>query len=182
MKFDLVVKQIRDYSHVFQGRVAGAARFKMLDENTVLETPCAFVVPLDDEPGESRARNDVRQPLTDSWAVIVAVDNTIDERGQSAMDLIKDTVRGQLWASLLGWQPDGLAEQSRYNGTNYQGGFLLGIDRARLWYQFEFGAAMEITPADGWQAGHLAVYPHLDNVNINAGLFDVTLPKEGVFE
>lgn len=172
MNLTPVIQQIRNHCASFGGRVAGAARFKMLDETTTLTVPCAFVIPLDDNPGESMSANSVRMPLIDSFAVIVAVSNAADERGQAAIESAHDTLRAELWAALLGWRPDGLGADSRYKGLEYQGGNLLDLDRSRLWYQFDFGAYMEISPTDGWQQTELANLPHFDGMTINVDYVD----------
>ena len=166
MNLNLVIQQIRTYAGLFSGRVAGAAQYKRLSETTNLTIPAAYVVPLDDQPGENEAYNGMLITLVDSFSVIAVIDNTTDERGQAAIGYGHDTVRAALWASLLGWQPDGLGENSRYRGITYQGGNLLDLDRSRLWYQFDFGAEMQIIDADGWQAGYLTTLPHFDGMNI----------------
>lgn len=140
--------------------VAGAAQFKQLEEATNLPLPFAFVVPLDDNPQESKAQNAVRQPMIDSFAVIVAVSNAVDEKGQGGFISVH-TLRTEIWKALLGWRPS-----DDYNGIEYQGGSLLKMDRARLWYQFEFGAYMEIGPSDGWEGDAQAALPHLDGIAI----------------
>ena len=168
MNLNLVINQLRTYCPSFGGRVAGAARFKRLDENTDLNVPAAYVIPLDDSPGDRMSLNDVRQPLIESFAVIVALSNVPDERGQAAVNTAHDTIRAELWHALLGWQPD----STIYRGVEYQGGNLLDLDRSRLWYQFDFGAYMEITPDDGWQGIELAALPHFDGATINVDDID----------
>jgi len=161
MQLELIIAALKQRCNVFTNRVAGAARFKILPEASALDVPCAFVLPLDDNPGESRAINSVRQNLTDSFAVVVALSNTLDEKGQAAAGSV-NALRTVLWSALLGWRPT-----DSYNGIVYQGGSLLSLDRARIWYQFEFAADMEITPADGWQDTELAGLPHFDAVDMD---------------
>jgi len=160
MKLELIIAQLKTYCPTLTPNVAGAAQFKHLEEAANLPLPFAFVIPLDDNPQESRSQNDVLQSMTDSFAVVVAVSNTVDEKGQGGASSI-DALRAELWKALLGWQPT-----DRYNGIVYEGGSLLSVDRARLWYQFEFGAEMEIGQADGWQDIYAATLPHLDGVTI----------------
>lgn len=150
----------------FGNYIGGAAEFKQLQENASMPVPCAFVIPLDDNPDASVAMNSVRQMLQDSFAVVVAVSNVADEKGQTGVHSI-DAIRTVLWASLLGWQP-----ASRYDGITYQGGQLLAMDRARLWYQFDFAAAMEIEPADGYQETGLATLPHFDGGTLKVDALD----------
>jgi hypothetical protein len=146
--------------------VAGAAQFKLVQENSALDVPLAFVVPLDDAPQESLAMNSVRQTMRDSFSVIVAVSNKPDERGQTATHDI-DAMRAMLWSALLGWRP-----ASRYDGITYEGGSVLAMDRARLWYQFEFGALMEIEPDDGYQQIELVGLPEFEGMNVNVDAID----------
>lgn len=173
MNINTVIAQIKTYCPSFAGRVAGAARFKMLDATASLDVPSAFVIPLDDNPGERMSLNDVRQPMIEAFSVIVAMSNTVDERGQTAVNATHDTLRAELWHALLGWQPDNLGYASRYRGIEYQGANLLDMDRARLWYQYDFGAYMEITPDDGWQQIELNAMPHFDGAKINVDDIDL---------
>ncbi len=166
MQLELIIPALRTRCSSFSNRIAGAAQFKLLPETAALNVPCAYVIPLDDSPQESRAMNSVRQALTDSFAVIVAVSNVTDEKGQGSAHSI-DSLRTELWAALLGWQPT-----ARYDGITYEGGQLLSLDRARLWYQFEFGALMELEPSDGYQETQLAALPHFDGLTIKVDVID----------
>ena len=49
---------------------------------------------------------------------------------------------------------------------------MVALDRARLWYQFEFGAGMEINDADGWQGPANAALPHFDGATIDVDVID----------
>lgn len=171
MQLEPIIAALRTRCPVFANRVAGAAQFKLLPESTQLPVPCAYVIPLDDNPQESMSMNSVRQALKDSFAVVVAVSNTTDEKGQSAASQIHNR-RGELWAALLGWRPD-----LRYDGITYEGGQALAMDRARLWYQFEFGALMEIEDSDGWQEIELEQLPHLDGVTLKIDALDPADPN-----
>lgn len=172
MNLDLVIAALRQRCPSFAGRVAGAAEYKPVPESAALPVPCAFVIPLDDNPGENRSQNAVRQSLTESFAVIVLISNVADERGQAATHSI-NSIRSELWAALLGWSP----AEAIYDGIAYQGGALLAIDRARLAFQFEFGAAMEIGPEDGYQASAHAALPHFDGMNIQLDAVDPADPN-----
>lgn len=169
MQLDPIIQALRARCPVFANRVAGAADFKALEESTNLAVPSAFVIPLDDNPEDNTSGNSIRQSLTDSFAVIVAISNTADEKGQGATATVH-TLRIELWAALLGWQPG-----ADYDGITYQGGQLLRMTRARLWYQFEFGAAMEIGPSDGYQATELASLPHFDGATLQ---LDAAAPRD----
>lgn len=166
MQLETVVAALRTRCPSFFQRIAGAAEFKMLPESASLAVPCAFVIPIDDNPGDAMSQNDVRQALTDSFAVVIAVNNKPDERGQSASNDVHN-LRAELWHALLGWRPS-----LDYNGITYEGGTLLQVDRARLWYQFEFGADMEIGPEDGYQATELAGLAAFEGATIKVDEID----------
>lgn len=176
MNLNLVIAALRQRCPSFQNRVAGAAQFQLLPEKTNLAVPAAYVVPLDDNPEAQRSGTGYRQGITDAFAVIVALDNTGDERGQGAAAGV-DAIRRELWKGLLGWQVT-----DEYDGIEYEGGNLLALDRARLWYQFEFSAAFEIgssdvTDPETWQAIDLASLPALEVIHINLDAIDPADPN-----
>lgn len=167
MQLEPIISALRTRAAATFGTyIAGAAEFKNLQESAALPVPCAFVIPLDDNPQENMAMNSVRQMLKDSFAVVVAVSNVVDEKGQAGVHSI-DAIRTVLWSCLLGWRP-----ADRYDGIEYQGGQLLAMDRARIWYQFDFAAAMEIEPADGWQEIDLATLTHFDGGTLKLDAVD----------
>jgi hypothetical protein len=110
--------------------------------------------------------NAVHQEMVESFAVVVALDNSADERGQASATTLHD-IRAQLWKALLGWKPE-----ATYDGISYEGGSLLQLDRKRMWYRFEFGAPMEIGPADGWEEGMLAALPKLQTVHVKVDVIE----------
>jgi hypothetical protein len=171
MQIELVISAIRTRCTSFGGRVAGAAQFKLLTETAALSVPCAFVIPLDDNPGKSTSQNGVRMPLTENFAVVIATSNRIDERGQASAHTIH-MLRAELWSALLGWRPT-----EDHDGIVYDGGSVVTMDRARLWYQFDFSADMEIGGSDGWQDTALAGLPHFDGVNFRADYIDPADPN-----
>lgn len=171
MQLDPIITALRARCPTLGTRVAGAAQFKLLPETVALPVPAAFVIPLDDNPQEPLSSNSVRQQLDDSFAVVLALSNVPDEKGQSGVQSVHD-LRAELWAALLGWQPS-----DRHDGIAYQGGQLLAMDRARLWYQFEFSAAFEICPQDGWQATELAALSHFDGASVRLDAIDPSDPN-----
>ena len=161
MQLELIIAQLRALCPSLAGRVAGAAEFKPVQEAAALPVPCAFVIPIDDRPDPPKAVNAVGQEMTDSFGVIVALDNRTDEKGQSASAGVH-VIRAEIWSALLGWIPgpvNTVNPATFYNGIFYEGGSLLSLDRARMWYQFEFGAQMWIGASDGWEAGGLTALP-----------------------
>ena len=171
MQLETIIAALKARCPTFANRVAGAAQFKMVPESSSLAVPCAFVIPMDDDPSESQAQNSVRQTLKEVFSVVVSLSNTADEKGQSSANNI-NSIRTELWSALLGWQPG-----EDYDGISYEGGSLISLDRARMWYQFEFGATMEIGPSDGWQETELAQLPHFDGGTIRVDAIDPSDPN-----
>lgn len=160
MELESIIQALRTRLPVFGNRVAGAAQFKALSEKSALPVPCAYVIPLDDNASEPETANTCLQTITDSFAVVVAMSNKADEKGQASA-LNAHSMRTLLWAALLGWCP---AEE--YNGIVYQGSQLLKLDRAEMWFQFEFSATTQIGDADGWRGTELNGLPHLDGLDV----------------
>lgn len=171
MQLELIISALRSRCSSFGNRVAGAAQFKLLPENAALAVPCAFVIPLDDNPKEPKSQNSIRQELNDSFSVVVAASNLSDEKGQESAASIH-AIRAALWGALLGWNPS-----EDYAGITYDGGSIISLDRARVWYQFDFSALMEIGPEDGYQQDELAALPHFDGANFRADFIDPADPN-----
>lgn len=157
----------------FGNRVAGAAEFTSLPEKSVLPVPAAFVIPMDDDVQPNQSDNGYVQSVRDRFAVVVALDNTPDERGQTAIYSV-DGIRRELWASLLGWVPDTL-----HGRITYDGGQLMRMDRARLFYQFEFGAETLIEVDDTWQGVVNNGLPGFDTMQIKVDAIDPHDPNLG---
>lgn len=160
------ITQLRANAPMFGGRVAGAAEFQagLQNYNTSMALPAAWVVPLDQEAESNDSWGGLQQLVHIGVGVIVELDAQQDRRGQApAMDL--DDVRGQVWGSVLNYRID---DCHMARGVYYHGARSLDLDRARLFYRFEFGVDWQITDADGWQpdaiplrAADLYVYgPH----------------------
>lgn len=159
MKISPIITALRQRCPMFAGRVAGASEFKPLPEGAKLALPAAYVIPLDDSAEEQRSKTDYWQSITDGFAVIVAINNSQDERGQAANDLV-EVSREVLWKALLGWAPE-----QKYEGIAYEGGNLLRMDRGVLYYQFEFSARFEITEEQTRQWEELQALPDFDGVS-----------------
>ena len=166
MELEPIIEALRGRVAYFSNRIAGAAQFKLLPETAQLQVPCAYVITLDDTPGEQLSSNALRQDITDSFAVIVVLSNTADEKGQGSAKSVHQ-VRSLLWSALLGWSPT-----ADYDGITYEGGQLLQLDRARMWYQFEFSAVTQIADSHGWQGPALDALPHYDGGTINVDVVD----------
>lgn len=159
-----IIAAIKARCASFAEHVAGAAEYKRLPDSTNMAMPAAYVIPLDDNPEASQSSNGRRQQLRDSFAVVVVLSNTADERGQGSITSVR-AIRKELWAALLGWNPD-----ADHGPIEYEGGQLIDLDRARLYYQFEFSAETEIAEADTWQGVDNAALPAFTEVGLTVNV------------
>lgn len=143
------ITQLRARAPIFGGRVAGAAEFYkgLRDYNTSMALPAAYVLPL----GQDAERNDswggLWQIVHKGIGVAVELDAQRDRRGQDpAMQF--DDIEVQINASLLNFMT-GDCHQAR--GVYASGARYLDLDRARLFYQWEFILDWQLTDADGVQ-------------------------------
>lgn len=157
------IASLRRNAPIFGGRVAGAAEFYkgLRDYNTALALPAAFVLPLGQEADPNVALNGIQQWLHKGVGVAVELDAQTDRRGQApTMDL--EAIETQVFASCLNLRV-GVCRMRR--GAQFNGARYLDLDRARLWYQWEFGLEWQITEADGVQT------PSIDLASIEVDIF-----------
>lgn len=148
-------------------RFSGAAEFALLEETQSMEYPSGYVVPLDDEPGDQTSPNGYKQQIRDMFGVIVVFNNKLDERGHQAIAVARNVIRKELFRALLGWCPD-----EEHDRIQYEGGALLQVNRAHLYYQFEFSAATVLEESDTWQAVINAALPEFKSMGINVDAID----------
>lgn len=152
------IAQLRANAPVFGGRVAGAAEFVrgLRDYSTSLPLPAAYVLPLAQDVAQANNTwGGLQQLVHYGVGVAVELDAQTDRRGQApAMDL--DVVRDQVFASVLNYRID---DCHVARGASYAGAHGLDLDRARLFYQFDFTVDWQITDADGF---------HVEGVPISA--------------
>ena len=177
MKLSLIVNALKARASSLEGRVAGSARYldKLTPELVNMPPSSAYVMPLTDDAEPPMSANDTRQGMHEVFAVVVCLDNSADERGQTAVSDAVDAMRADLWGALLGWRPEDI-----YNGIYYEGGTLLHLDRSRLLYQYEFGAYREICPEDGWQGPALEAADNFTDLRLQEDQIDpAALPWPG---
>ncbi|RJG06250.1 hypothetical protein D3870_09715 [Noviherbaspirillum cavernae] len=160
MNLSLIIAQLRARVPEFGNRVGGAANFKILPEAANFHAPAAYVIPMDESPERNQSGNGYRQRVQEGFGVIVVVSNVADERGQSALLSVHD-MRALLFRALLGFRP---AEE--YDAIEYDGGNLLHMDRARLYFQFEFVVDYEIGEDDTWLAVRDSELPDWQGLDI----------------
>ncbi|EHH68382.1 phage tail terminator protein [Gluconobacter morbifer] len=151
MNIDTIIRQVKAYAGVFNGQVAGAAEYAMANDTTWMQPPCAFVIPLEDEPEGNQVQNSLVQKVTETVGIIVFLDNSSDRRGQKTATLAVNDVKKSLFSAILNWRPDDICASQ---GFRYARGGLLGDpNRARLAWQFDFAIDVTISAADGFQIG-----------------------------
>ena len=171
MNLNAVIQHLRERVPLFEQRVAGAAKFGILPETANLLVPAAYVIPLDENPDQQQSSNGYQQTVEDRFAVVVVLSNVDDERGQSASMGVHD-MRKILFSALAGWEPG-----DDYDQIEYDGGSLLSIDRARLYYQFEFKAEYDIGYEDTWKWVRDNELPPFAGVNLKVDAIDPADPN-----
>jgi len=144
MRIGPIVLKLRLAATRFGDMIGGAADFDSIQRETFGE--CAFVVPLAETAGRNEQDTTVLQVLTEVFAVVVVLKNDTaqtDRLGLKAYDAL-DEARSQIFKGILGWEMDGYKTP-----VIYEGGRLLDLNSAYLWYQFEFSAERWITQEDG---------------------------------
>lgn len=132
MKVQPIIARLKAVSTTLGGRIAGAAEFAAEVEATRLTLPCAFVMRGSGVGNPVATVGPIVQEVVEEFAVVVAVSNSADTRGQAAAESLDD-VMADLRAALLGWIPD-----DDHNAFEFVRDDHVGLDRARLWHQFVF--------------------------------------------
>lgn len=149
------ITQLRAAAPVFGGRVAGAAEFVrgVRDYTTALPLPAAYVMPVSQEADSNQSWGGLQQLVHYVIGVAVELDAQTDRRGQTpAMDL--DGIRDEIFAAILNYKID---DCHVARGMSFVGGHYLDLDRARLFFQFDFLVDWQITDADGFDNNASAV-------------------------
>lgn len=147
------IEHLRSYCPPFAGRVAGAADFQqgLVKYNENMPLPAAYVVPLNQEPEGDGNQNMVGywQIVDKTIGIVVELDARADRRGQDpAMNY--DAIEAALFSALLNWAPVECRVPNR-QGYYFAGGRFLDLDRARLFYQWEFTLRYQLDDDDAWQ-------------------------------
>ena len=143
------ISQLRANAPIFAGRVAGAAEFQagLRNYNTSLPLPAAYVLPLGQEADANQLWNGLIQIVHKTIGVAVELDAQQDRRGQ-APTMNFEEIEAQIFASVLNLT---IGECRMPRGAAFSGARYLDLDRARLFYQWEFALDWQITDADGVQ-------------------------------
>ena len=167
MIIDATIQQLRTYCPLLGGRVAGTADFRqgLENYNAALAQPAGYVVPLDQDSDGNTVMIGLIQVVTKRIGVIVEFDARADRRGQWPT-MNYDLMEAGIMAAILNWRPVECRTLNQ-QGFWFHGGRFLDLDRARLFYQWEFALNWQITDDDGW---HDPDYPL---VSVEVDIFKV---------
>lgn len=128
---DWIIARLKDQATSLLN-VAGAAGLAQAATD-LKQVPASYVVPSSERAsGSNTGTLVVSQPNSVRFAVIVAVRNLRDARGDKAQaDLL--SLRQEIMTALHGWQPD-----ADFDPIEYGGGRLLQLTDQVLWWQDEF--------------------------------------------
>jgi hypothetical protein len=145
------IAQIRAYCPLLGGRVSGAADFRLgLEAYNTAPTalPYTYVIPLGSEADGPGSMTGIYEHLRITMGIVVEFSATADRRGQqAAMDA--EAMEVCLNSAILNWEPIPCLTQNR-QGYWLAGGRFLDLDRARLFYQWEYALNTILTDAEGW--------------------------------
>ena len=151
-----IVIKIRAAETMFGNFVGGSAQLAQAMEYSLVKE-AAFVIQLSEIASSNNYDNSINQTIAEKFAVVVALDNGTsdkDKLGLIAYDRL-ELIRSQLFGALLAWQMPAVdnAGPKPESLVSYSGGKVLGINRAWLWYQFEFSVDTHISDCDGVDNG-----------------------------
>lgn len=138
MSTSAIIQCLRAQVAAFANRVGGAAELAPAllveegDAGAAVAVPHAWVVPLDIDAGETDSENPVQQRVDRTFGVVVCLDNTADARGLAAVKAM-EALESDLFAALLGWPP-----AAGWAPLTLDGAQQLQMNRARLWWQYDF--------------------------------------------
>lgn len=143
------IASLRTNAPIFAGRVAGAAEFYrgLREYNTSMPLPSAYVLPLGQEAEPNKMYGGLVQILHKNIGIAVELDAQRDRRGQDPT-MGFEAIEAQIFASCLNLY---VGDCRMTQGTQFNGARYLDLDRARLWYQWEFSLEWQITDEDGVQ-------------------------------
>lgn len=171
MKPSLVVAHLRARCPLFGNRVFPGIDWESLEGSAKLSMPAAFVIESDDDAQPNDIDSGIRQVITDTFEVCVAL-HAPDEKVAASVDLI-DSTRDALLLCLAGWKPD-----TRYDPIEYVGKQLLLSNRFRVVYRFTFSTEWQLgrndvsEPAETWHEWQLDGLPNLDGIDVSVDIID----------
>ena len=131
-----IITHLRESCPIFERRISGQQAFVAADaRNASIPVPCAFVVPLFDNA--TALDGTYSQKMTESYAVIVALDNSRDKKDGQGMSaqLQLEMARTQLNGAIIGFESKVFPSLDQ---SQYVRGQHLFMNNALLWHQFQY--------------------------------------------
>lgn len=162
MKLSLIIAALRTLCPRFENRVGSVSQYEDLPDCGKLALPAAYVIPGEDVVGEQRSQTDYWQSLTESFYVVVILNNGRNQQGQyPSVDTLNE-VRSEIWRALLGWEPE-----PGCGAINYAGAEEADSNRAEYHYLFKFNTETDINAEDTRHDADLNNLPDLHTVAID---------------
>ncbi|NVZ64692.1 hypothetical protein HX867_21540 [Pseudomonas gingeri] len=174
MKITPILKQLRDQCPSLASSISTGLDFDLLQGNTTLQTPAAFVAVIADLASKDASQNVTRQGIRDRLELTLVLDGS---NGQAAFDQLH-TLRAELWRALVGFKPD-----TFYTPLEYDGGELISINASRLLYRLHFFAEFQLgrnrssDPAETWHERELDGLPSFTGVTVRVDAIDPADPN-----
>lgn len=176
MKSSLIVAHLRERCPIFSRRVSPGIDWDSLEGQAKFAMPAAYVIETDDSAQANDIDTGIRQVITDTFDVCVALPAP-DERSGTSVDL-SDTVRTALLLALAGWKPE-----AQFDPIQYEGKQLVLTNRFRSVYRFTFSAEWQLgrndqsDPPETWHEWYLDGLPQLEGITINVDVIDPAFDK-----
>lgn len=149
MRISEIVTALRTGNTYFNTAIGGALEFGRVQESTLMNE-VAFVIPLGEEASSNDQDQSINQIIKERFGVVCAIKNDTDVKDKAgilAYDTLHD-IRTDLLRVLINLDLG-------YNTTiEYSGARLLDLNRAWMWYQYEFVVSVRLS-ADGAGMGAL---------------------------
>lgn len=166
MDLTLIVNQLRDRLPDFGGRIGGVAEFKTASASNSIACPAAFVLPLSEDAETPDTHQVTRQLITQGFGVVVVLATQGDEKGGTALEAVEN-VKSKLLRALFGWQPN-----DECDPIYYEGGQLMSLDRAVLYWRYEFAVKCWIDSTDGYARDYTTSLPPLQTIVVTQHIAD----------
>lgn len=143
MKLSTIILALRAGETYFGSRIGGALDFARVQSNTLIDE-VAFVIPLGEEAVDNDSDSGMNQTIKERFAVVCVIKNdtsAAEKAGILAYDTLA-SIRSGLFRVLINLDL-GYSRTIEYSGAR-----LLDMDRAWMWYQYEFKYESRLTSND----------------------------------
>lgn len=158
MKLAPIIEALRAKCPSFESRVFGVAMWAQAEAEINSNLPCAYVVPLSVDGGESYLSTKFRQTIRSHFGVAVVIGLSADDAaGNLGHDQIDD-LRSEVFRAILG------AQVGKNVWIEFDGQTVTDLNRARLVETLEFSVEDDITGEETAQGQMIADLPDFDHL------------------